>query len=464
MALLRTHRARGALLLPLLLLLLPSEARARVLSAHAGVSLASLEAAAASGCIDAAGTLAEHAREIGRAPFATADDDAHADALLLAAASPTVTRSHVLPSGAGGPDASALPRGGDAIHVTEAPLLTVAECEDVVSEAREAIRTGSTSTFTYTAANKLGEVHVNDLPVARDWLRHLLNNRLLALSASLFGIAAAELAVYDSLVIQYDAARGGVRQPTHRDAALLSINIALSPRTAYEGGGTYFEPLGEVFGVPQGHALLHASSVRHAGETITRGERWVLVVFLLARDAAQHARRCGERATELKRAGKLGEARRAYEAGLRAAPSDHQLHYGLASVLAMEGHDVAARCSLLAAAHAYRWCPKPHNALGSMMLAAGRTRGALRHFEAACARSHEANDDDGWDANVNAALCVITLAESAAQRSSPDPPSKWHGQLTRARSRLLRALEVAPGEPRLVDVLRRADALLSSSS
>ena len=37
--------------------------------------------------------------------------------------------------------------------------------------------------------------------------------------------------------------RGGVRQPVHRDASLLSLNIALSEGGGvdYAGGGTYFE-------------------------------------------------------------------------------------------------------------------------------------------------------------------------------------------------------------------------------
>ena len=89
--------------------------------------------------------------------------------------------------------------------------------------------------------------------------------------------------MYDALVIRYDAAKGGTRQPMHRDAALLSVNIALSSPDEYEGGGTLFQTVG---GGPvrlgRGHAMVHASGVRHAGAPITAGERWVLVVFALA--------------------------------------------------------------------------------------------------------------------------------------------------------------------------------------
>ena len=73
--------------------------------------------------------------------------------------------------------------------------------------------------------------------------------------------------MYDALVIRYDAAKGGTRQPMHRDAALLSVNIALSSPDEYEGGGTLFQTVG---GGPvrlgRGHAMVHASGVRHAGD------------------------------------------------------------------------------------------------------------------------------------------------------------------------------------------------------
>ena len=43
--------------------------------------------------------------------------------------------------------------------------------------------------------------------------------------------------------------------------------------------------------LPRGHAMCHASGLRHAGRRITRGERWVLVVFVLATEVPHAPRR-----------------------------------------------------------------------------------------------------------------------------------------------------------------------------
>ena len=63
--------------------------------------------------------------------------------------------------------------------------------------------------------------------------------------------------MYDSLIIRYDASRGGTQQPMHRDGALLSVNIALGGE--YTGGGTRFEASGAVLQNAPGHAMIHAS-------------------------------------------------------------------------------------------------------------------------------------------------------------------------------------------------------------
>jgi len=91
---------------------------------------------------------------------------------------------------------------------------------------------------------------------------------------------------------RYDASRDAVRLPVHRDTSLLSLNIALSPLSAFDGGGTCFEALrlsevdaersrdaggGAKLGsrgisLDRGHAMCHASGLRHGGQRITRGE------------------------------------------------------------------------------------------------------------------------------------------------------------------------------------------------
>ena len=138
------------------------------------------------------------------------------------------------------------------------------------------------------------EVHTSSLPKAKELVRRRLYDSVFPLLAACFAVEQTELFVYDSLVIWYDAAHGGTRQPPHRDGSLLSCNIALSDPEDFEGGGTHFEALG---GAPlqqvQGHAICHASGARHSGHPISSGTRWVLVIFVNARAAIMHARSAG---------------------------------------------------------------------------------------------------------------------------------------------------------------------------
>lgn len=379
-----------------------------------------------------------------------------------------------------GPDAAAL-ANANMVQRTNFPVLTAEECKLLRQEASAAMDAGITSTFSYTAAQNLGEVHVADLPRGRIWLREKLQTTFLPLLSARFGVEADTLRVYDSLIIRYDAARGGVRQPMHRDAALLSLNIALSEETEYDGGGTLFEGSGAVLRVPQGHVMCHASGVRHAGHAIHGGQRWVLVVFLLSTSVPQYARRCGEaaavakaHANALRRAGgdeeecctALEAAHAAIEAGLAMVPTDHELHHAKAGLHAMRDEPESARASLRTAAELYPKCPKPRNALGSMLIAANRHRAALRHF----VRAYELapptrpvnaaiddddddsaiEDDDAWEAAVNGGLCVVELLSKHGH--SPVP-------LRRALRWIRGSLAAAPDDPRLAELLSRAEAL-----
>lgn len=364
--------------------------------------------------------------------------------------------------GLSGPDESIL-RDGNCIHASRAPVLGAAECAAVVTEARAAMASGQTSRFTYTAASRIAEVHVSELSEARGWLAQRLADTFWPLIESRYGgdcwpVHSSELAVYDALVIKYDASRGGTRQPMHRDAALISVNVALNSAEDYSGGGTFFEPLGDVLTLPQGHCLCHASGMRHAGHPILHGERWVLVIFVLAERATQHARRCGERGVEARTSGRQEDAKAAFLAGVEAAPADHELHHGLATVLAMEDDYMAARRSLRTAHALYPFCPKPYNGLGAMLVHAARPRAALRYFERALELSSEPDDDDGWDASVNAALCALMLAERDSTTGA-DMAVRWGAAMTLARNRIWQALVSTPSDRRLLNLLARTEAV-----
>ena len=193
-------------------------------------------------------------------------------------------------------------QGSELVFETMAPVFTQEECAAIRAEAEELIGGGISSTFTMTDTNRDCAVH--DLPRTLQWLDDGGLARIASLVAHCFPSAvesAESLWVYRGLVINYDSAAGLTHQPIHRDGALVSCVLPLSELGDYDGGGTYIEPLGRAVRVAQGHALLHPSSVRHAGHRISRGERWVLVLFMNTVEmcAGEHGRRFRARAQEL---------------------------------------------------------------------------------------------------------------------------------------------------------------------
>ena len=124
--------------------------------------------------------------------------------------------THAVERGRSGPNEADL-RGGHLLHASRSPVINEADCAAVIAEARTAMASGQTSRFTYTAASRIAEVHVSELPGARRWLSERIADTFWPLLESRYGardgesggqaVRASELAVYDALVIKYDAAR-----------------------------------------------------------------------------------------------------------------------------------------------------------------------------------------------------------------------------------------------------------------
>lgn len=63
--------------------------------------------------------------------------------------------------------------------------------------------------------------------------------------------------------------------------------LQLSPDCSFDGGGTYFEHLPQLFKPGQGGAVLFLGKVYHSAQPITRGQRYVLVALVDRIDKSQ---------------------------------------------------------------------------------------------------------------------------------------------------------------------------------
>jgi hypothetical protein len=173
----------------------------------------------------------------------------------------------------------------------------------------------------------LGEAKLSTLPKASEWLTEKLHSTLFPLLQDRFGVAG--LTLTDALVIGYGYFGSGSRsQPMHRDLSLLSLNVALSPSSDYVGGGTYFEALGEYLHQEQGHVTCHAGGTMHAGNAISSGERWILVLFVSDETRPQLARRCHSLGLDAQRRppgddDPVEQAKVHFEASLTVEPNNH---------------------------------------------------------------------------------------------------------------------------------------------
>jgi hypothetical protein len=385
-------------------------------------------------------------------------------------------------AGKAGPDEFFLERGNHVFQ-TITPVISVAECEALIQEAKLVIHDGllsqaesnSDDDSRILSNSQLGEARLSQLPGAIEWVKQALHERFFPILQSRFGVPASELTLQDALIIGYGylGGDGSRSQPVHRDASLLALNVALSPISNYQGGGTFFEGLQEnsVMIAEQGHVLCHAGGLPHAGRGLDSGERWILVLFCVAKSYPQLARRCHANGMTARSENDLECAKLAFEAGLVVAPSDHLLQTSLGGVYNSIGNQVKAHSCLHEAALSYPDCHKANLALGNTMLEKRRPRAALRRFDAILDYWHDRDLDAdawmprraaGWEARVSGARAALICSMHALQHEKKSFDSRYH--LDRAVQRLYVARESSPGDDNILGMLRKAEELLSDEA
>lgn len=133
-----------------------------------------------------------------------------------------------------------------------------------------------------------------------------------------------------------------------------------------------------------------------------------------------------------------------------------------------KGNELTARSLLSASATCYRHDQKPNLALGKMMLDKRRPRAALRRFDRVLEYLNDCDLHEnvgwmplkaqGWDARVHGSRAAIICVQEA-RRADLDFDCEMH--LRRAIERLEIALAAVPGDERILDMLARANELLT---
>lgn len=176
-----------------------------------------------------------------------------------------------------------LSRNGARVVCSSGPLLSPAECDACVAlaEARASSLGGWTTSRHYAVPTTDLPVHESDALLG--WFTRAFRGRIAPWLEAHMHLPVGALAVHDAFVIKYSAAAQRLL-PMHIDESALSFTLPLNRDSEYDGGGTYFGPLGRSVRPPMGSLIaFHGGRILHGGEPVIRGTRYVLAAFLYER-------------------------------------------------------------------------------------------------------------------------------------------------------------------------------------
>lgn len=203
-------------------------------------------------------------------------------------------------------------------HVTNMPVFTLEECQAIIFEA-ETRNNGESDVWNsheqYYKSMKITRNIANELPSTREFLGKACIERVFPLLQQMYpnlcpqGIdGLKKFRIFSAKVLKYDASTLNDYLGVHHDGSLLTFLVALNKLEEYQGGGTYIEPLGRSIRYEQGHLLCHPGIVRHGGEKVTDGVRYVLAVWIDIHGIKEYDRQLCEEADLLRLDGRLDQS------------------------------------------------------------------------------------------------------------------------------------------------------------
>lgn len=199
------------------------------------------------------------------------------------------------------PRGTMYPSGSGAIALSTTAVLDPDECSWVVKQAERTAREKWVSDHA-NAAN-IGKdmiwakgfpdrLWLREVPGLIEWFEHRLRTRLFPMLQGLYPEAipsADALRCHDAFISRYDA-DGMASLEVHQDTTDFTFTIALNPADDYDGGGTLFpsiKPVDDdgifrnlVVKPDVGCVASFPGRLHHGGNAITRGERYIIPLFI----------------------------------------------------------------------------------------------------------------------------------------------------------------------------------------
>lgn len=231
------------------------------------------------------------------------------------------------------------------IYVTQTPLFTKDECNRLVQLAETHFH-GEWTTLPSGRYDVAG-FWINSVPAVHEWFNEMLRRRLFPLLQKQFPefCTLQDLVVDNAYLFKYTTETGR-RTDVHTDSGCLSFTIALNGPEGYKGGGTWFQGLkndNPVIEMAQGHVTVRPGGIRHCGQAVTEGVRYIIGGFCMHREKVEYVRMLIGLGTERSFEGDLKGAQEALEAALVLNPKFDSAYANLADVLQRMGNDEKAQ-------------------------------------------------------------------------------------------------------------------------
>ncbi|GMI02979.1 hypothetical protein TrRE_jg3040, partial [Triparma retinervis] len=165
-------------------------------------------------------------------------------------------------------------------------LIEASSCTAAVASAEEYVSKSGGWTTQRHYKVPTTDVQVYKVKGILDWLNAALESVIFPALYSSFRdlIGGRRLRVFDAFFVKYCFDSGQRRLPLHNDQSLISLTIAMNPRSSFVGGGTWFMETGEACLTDIGGVTAFRGELEHRGEGIGGGVRYIVAAFLYAED------------------------------------------------------------------------------------------------------------------------------------------------------------------------------------